>query len=112
MAFRRGEDGKWYAKWLHLYLSGQQSLFGGVQVEGNKASVKTLVRSIMSRDYLRVSYMAGLLKARADYVHDVSESLIVKPGENVTYLGVERPENMPSDYTIITLESLGSLIPG
>lgn len=113
VVFYRGEDGRWYAKWLHLYLRGQAAWGGGYRVEENKLTVKTLARSVMTREYLRVEFLAGLLRGKAD-------SVIVGDGDGtglpetgpVTYLGVAEPENpLPAGSAVYTLGNLAGLIP-
>ena len=86
LVFYRGEDGRWYAKWLHLSLRGRSAGWGGgVRVEENRLTSKLLTRSMMERDYLRVGYLAGLLRRKAS-------------GDGpVTYIGVEQPEDLPSE---------------
>jgi hypothetical protein len=101
LAFYRGEDGRWYAKWLHLYLRGRGNAWGGTRVEENRVTSRLLTQSVLERDYLRVGYLIGLLRRKASTGDDVP----------VTYIGVERPEDLPSDATVYTLASLASLIP-
>jgi hypothetical protein len=103
LVFYRGEDGRWYAKWLHLYLRGRQAAWGGgVRVEENRLTSKLLTRSMMERDYLRVGYLTGLLRRKAAQA----------AGDGpVTYIGVERPEDLPEGATVYTLANLASLIP-
>jgi hypothetical protein len=100
LVFYRGEDGQWYAKWLHLYLRGRQTAWGGgVRVEENRLTSRLLTRSMMERDYLRVGYLTGLLRRKAS-------------GDGpVTYIGVEQPEDLPANSTAYTLANLASLIP-
>jgi len=113
LVFYRGEDGKWYAKWVHLYLRGHLNFWGGAQVEQNKMSTALLARSVMEREYLRVSYIAEALKAKAQFLM-TPEGLAkngAPEGSEVTYIGIEQPEGLPQDARVITLENLGSLIP-
>jgi hypothetical protein len=110
LVFYRGEDGNWRAKWLHFYLRGVPTWGGGVRVEENKLTVKILARSVLARDYLRVEYLAGLLRAKADAVTVVNgdgESF----GDMVTYLGVAAPPGLPDGSAAYTLGNLGALIP-
>lgn len=62
LAFLRGRDGSWRAKWLHLHLKGNPACN---QVEGNRVSVATLLRGIVERDYLTVRYLTDLMGGRA-----------------------------------------------
>ncbi len=61
LAFLRGEDGRWRAKWLHLYLKGRPSMN---VVQDSQLSTSLLARTVIERDYLRVAYLAGLMGAR------------------------------------------------
>jgi hypothetical protein len=102
LVFYRGEDGQWYAKWLHLYLRGRQTVWGGgVRVEENRLTSRLLTSSMMERDYLRVGYLTGLLRRKATESGDGP----------VTYIGVEQPEDPPENSTVYTLANLASLIP-
>jgi hypothetical protein len=105
LVFFRGDDGAWYAKWLHLQLRGRAEAFGGVRVEENKVTSELLARSVMARDYLRVGYLAGLLQARA----------AARPqarGGPVTWIGVDEPEEvLPEGSVVYTPGNLASLIP-
>jgi hypothetical protein len=116
LVFYRGEDGSWWAKWLHFYLRGTPTWGDGVRVEENKLTVKILARSVLARDYLRVEYLAGLLRAKADAVTVVNgdaESLadVVQGAGPVTYLGVAEPPGLPDGSAAYTLGNLGALIP-
>jgi hypothetical protein len=62
LAFMRGDDGRWRAKWLNLYLRGEPQFN---RIEENKVSASLLARAIIERDYLRVDYLTGLLAAAA-----------------------------------------------
>jgi hypothetical protein len=109
LVFYRGEDGRWYAKWLHLYLRGRPSGWGGTRVEENRVTSKLLTQSILDRDYLRVGYLVDLLRRKA------SATAIPAAGTGddvpVTYIGVEQPEDLPPESTVYTLANLASLIP-
>jgi hypothetical protein len=110
LVFMRGEDGAWYAKWLHLYLRGHGSAtWGGPanQVEGGQVTTSLLARSIVERDYLRVGYLADLWRRKGCAV-----SAAVDPdGDPVIYLGLEQPESLPEGSEVFTLDRLGDLIP-
>jgi hypothetical protein len=116
LVFYRGEDGNWWAKWLHFYLRGTPTWGGGVRVEENKLTVKLLARSVLARDYLRVGYLAGLLRAKADAVTIVSgdgdpSGDVLQGAGPVTYLGVAEPPGLPDGSTVYTLGNLGALVP-
>jgi hypothetical protein len=110
LVFMRGEDGAWYAKWLHMYLRGHGSAtWGGPtnQVEGGRVTATMLARSVVERDYLRVGYLLDLWRRKGCEVLGA----IPDDGEPVTYIGLECPENLPAGSEIFTLERLGDLIP-
>lgn len=107
LAFRRAEDGSWHAKWLHLYLKGHPSQN---QVEGNRATVATLMRGIVEREQLNVRYLTGLMAdAGATVTPWDGETVLDVP---VTYIGLSRPEGLHPDSRVITPENLRDLIPG
>jgi hypothetical protein len=115
VAFLRGEDGRWRAKWLHFYLKGRPVMN---VVQGNRISASLLARTVIERDYLRVGYLAGLMGARsADGAFlqaappgDLAAAVKDAPGP-VTYIGLDRPEGLPQDAAVFTLANLASLIP-
>ncbi|WP_182906919.1 TerD family protein [Microbispora sp. H13382] len=98
LVFLRGDDGAWRVKWLHLYLSGSP---GFNQVEGNRVTTSLLVRSIVERDYLRVGYLAALLRAR---------SSVSVEGGHVTYIGLDAPADLPEGARVYTPATLHELI--
>jgi hypothetical protein len=116
LAFLRGEDGRWRAKWLHFYLKGRASMN---VVQDSRLSTSLLARTVIERDYLRVAHLAGLMGARtADraFVRAATpDSLAIAvtgaPGP-VTYIGLDRPEGLPEDAAVFTLANLAGLIPG
>ncbi|MFF7387804.1 TerD family protein [Streptomyces scabiei] len=107
LVFRRGEDGRWRAKWLHLYLKGISS---ANRVEENQASVSKLVRAVVEREQLTVGYLIDLMTGE-DTVMELWDGSSA-PVEPVTYIGLERPEGLHPDSRVITLENLRDLIPG
>ncbi|WP_285785101.1 hypothetical protein [Microbispora sp. NBRC 16548] len=96
LVFLRGDDDAWRVKWLHLYLSGYPAFN---QVEGNRVTASLLVRSIVERDYLRVGYLADLLRAKSS------------TGGQVTYIGLEAPADLSEGARIYTPATLHELIP-
>ena len=110
LVFIRGEDGGWYAKWLHLYLRGHGSAtWGGPtnQVEGGRVTASLLARSVVERDYLRVGYLADLWRRKGSLVTPEADL----SGGPVTYVGLEQPENLPEGSEVYALDRLGNLIP-
>ncbi|MEU1554965.1 hypothetical protein ABZ517_19900 [Streptomyces scabiei] len=106
LVFRRGDDGRWRAKWLHLYLRGVTE---ANRVEENQVSVSKVVRAVVEREQLTVAYLIDLM-SDGDTVVDLWDGRSVPDGP-VTYLGLERPEGLHPDSRIITLENLRDLIP-
>lgn len=115
VVFVRGDDGGWSARWLHLYVRGR-SLAN--RVEENRAGAALLVRSIVLRDYLRISYLVDRLRAKArrctSYAPDSAPDARA-PGTGwdgpVTFIGLDRPEDLPDGSREITLGRLSELIP-
>ncbi|MFD8153302.1 hypothetical protein ACFV28_21465 [Streptomyces sp. NPDC059720] len=106
LAFRQEDDGRWSARWLHLYLRGVAS---ANRVEENQVSVSKAVRALVEREYLTVRYLAGLLSGGATAVELWDGGAV--PDEPVTYIGLERPEGLAAGSRVITLENLRDLIP-
>jgi hypothetical protein len=104
LAFQRGADGRWRAKWLHLYLRGTPT---SNRVEGNRVSVATLLRGIMEREQLTVRYLTDLMDATTTTLWDGK----TVPEGPVTYVGLQRPDGLHPESRILTLENLGDLIP-
>ncbi|MBA2807803.1 TerD family protein [Streptomyces sp. KM273126] len=107
LVFQHGEDGRWRAKWLHLYLKGISS---ANRVEENQVSVSKVVRAIVEREQLTVGYLIDLMSGDTTTV-DLWDGEPL-PDEPVMYIGLERPEGLHPDSRIITLENLRDLIPG
>ncbi|WP_053846288.1 TerD family protein [Streptomyces sp. NRRL B-24085] len=106
LAFRRGQDGSWHAKWLHLYLKGHPEYN---RVEGNRVSVATLLRAVVEREQLTVGYLTALMANRGTDVAAWDPESV--PEGPVTYIGLERPEGLHPDSVVITPENLRDLIP-
>ncbi|MFI6688370.1 hypothetical protein [Streptomyces sp. NPDC050485] len=107
LAFVRGDDGRWRAKWLHLYLKGNPN---ANRVEGNRISVATLLRGIVERDHLTVRYLTDLMADRATNTMLWDGTTV--PDGPVTYIGLERPDGLHPASRIVTPENLRDLIPG
>lgn len=106
LAFRRGADGRWRAKWLHLYLKGTPT---SNRVEGNRVSVATLLRGIVEREQLTVRYLTELM-ADGTTTTTLWDGKTVPEGP-VTYIGLQRPDGLHPESRIVTLENLRDLIP-
>lgn len=116
LVFYRGEDGQWYAKWLHLYLRGRQAAWGGgVRVEENHLTSRLLTSSMMEHDHLRVGYLIGILRRKATQAAQSTNATQAADATNgtkatdasgdgpVTYIGVDQPEELPANSTVYTL---------
>lgn len=106
LVFLRGADGRWRAKWLHLYLTGSPSYN---TVEGNRVTVAMLMRAIVDHEQLTVRYLVELMTGSATTV-TVWDGKTVPAGP-VTYIGLERPEKLHPGSRIVTPENLRDLIP-
>ncbi|PWJ03990.1 hypothetical protein DKG34_29410 [Streptomyces sp. NWU49] len=107
LVFRREDDGRWRAKWLHLYLKG---ISYANRVEQNQVSVSKVVRALVEREYLTVRHLVDLMHGDTTAV-DLWDGGPV-PDEPVTYIGLERPKGLHPDSRVVTLENLRDLIPG
>ncbi|MEV7213422.1 TerD family protein [Kitasatospora cineracea] len=105
LVFERREDGRWYARWLHVHLRGEPS---ANQVEGHRSTVADLLRAGAGRSHLTVRHLLGLMAANGAEVETWDGRL---PDGPVTYLGLERPDGLPEGSVAITPENLRDLIP-
>ncbi|MER5355332.1 hypothetical protein ABT093_34040 [Kitasatospora sp. NPDC002551] len=106
LAFLRGADGRWRAKWLHLHLVGMPA---ANRVEENQLSVATLLRGVVERDYLTVRHLTDLMGQRAASVTLWDGAAV--PAGPVTYIGLERPEGLHPDSRVVTPGNLRDLVP-
>ena len=106
LVFLRGDDGRWRAKWLHLYLKGSPS---ANRVEGNRVTVATLLRGIVEREQLTVRHLVGLMTGEATTVTLWDGETI--PDEPVTFIGMRRPAELAAGSLVVTPENLRDLIP-
>lgn len=106
LVFQRGEDDRWSARWLHLTLRGAPQFN---QVEANRVSTALLVRALVERHHLPVGGLLRLLEARTG-----REARDHVPGtvydEVVTFVGVERPEGLPSGSEVVSPAGLVDLV--
>jgi len=106
VVFICGEDGRWSAKWTHLY---QRGAGWGNRVEANRMSTALLAQSIVQREYLPVSYLVGMMAAKVGgYVEYAADLQFDGP---VTFIGLRAPEGLPEGSTVVTLDTLHQLIP-
>lgn len=106
LVFFRGGDDRWWAKWMHLGVRGRD---WGNQTETTGLGTSALVRGIVERRFLLLSYLVKLLCAKAETY------ALYEPGmeltEPVTFVGIERPEGLPEGSDVLTLGRLNELIP-
>lgn len=106
LVFLRGDDGRWRAKWLHLYLKGSPS---ANRVEENRVTVANLLRGIVERRQLTVRHLVDLMTGEATEVTLWDGETV--PDGPVTYIGLRRPDELPEGSRIVSLENLRDLIP-
>ena len=106
LVFLRGDDGRWRAKWLHLYLKGSPS---ANRVEENRVTVANLLRGIVEREQLTVRHLVDLMSGEATKVTLWDGETV--PDGPVTFIGMSRPAELPAGSLVVTLENLRDLIP-
>jgi hypothetical protein len=106
LAFMRGDDGRWRAKWLNLYLRGAARFN---RIEENKVSASLLARAIIERDYLRVGYLTDLMARGGAAVLVLGRDPV--PAVPVTFVGLDRPDGLADGSAAYTLQNLSDLIP-
>lgn len=114
LAFARGEDGTWSARWMHLFLRADEQ-FNRVEKTGIPGNL--LARGVLSRRYLTVGHLVDLMAERGVRVREAGP-LTAEEAEGlekgtlrVGYLGTELPEGLPEGVEAITLPTLASLLP-
>jgi hypothetical protein len=105
LVFQRGQDKQWSALWLHLFLPGLRS---GNRVEGHRIVATKLVRAMAEREYLRVRYLVDLMAGKGPEIA-LWDGQTTQ--EQVTLLGIARPEGLPAGSVAFTSENLRELIP-
>lgn len=96
VAFARQADGSWEAKWLNMFLNGHPAMN---RVEGNRVSTSMLVKALMSRQFLPVTYLTDLWQQKAK---DTMQPVV--------YIGLELGE-ISSGARVYTLSNLTEIIP-
>ncbi len=106
LVFIKDEFGNWSAQWLHLFINGF-STFN--RVEEHMDTISALTQSMIERKYLKIDYLTKLFEARADTIVKYDTSCeFDKP---ITFIGLEKPENLPEGSKTYTLNNLHELIP-
>ncbi len=101
----RQADGTWSARWMHLNLAGRLQFN---RAEANSRNTSLLVQAVAQRRYLQIPYLEGLLRARGTAVHE--DLAGVDTGLPLTYLGLDRPEELPEGATLLTPATLPELL--
>lgn len=106
LAFARGDDGRWSAHWLHLYVRGTS---WRNTVETNRVTTALLARGIVSRRYLKMTHLLDLMTELAGWVETYDPG--TKWTAPVTYVGIEHSDALPPGSDVYTLDRLPALIP-
>ncbi|MFJ7070911.1 hypothetical protein [Streptomyces sp. NPDC101115] len=106
LVFQRDDEGRWHARWLHLYLKGEPA---ENRVEENLVTFAVLVRGLVERTPLTVRHLTELM-TRAGARTEAWDGRTL-PEEPVTFIGLERPEGLPAGSRVITPENLRDLVP-
>ncbi|WMX44428.1 hypothetical protein RGF97_05545 [Streptomyces roseicoloratus] len=106
LAFQRDEEGRWKARWLHLYLRGEPQ---ENRVEENVLTFAVLLRGLVERTPLTVRHLTELMTGAGARTEPWDGRTV--PDEPVTFIGLERPDGLPAGSRVITPENLRDLIP-
>ncbi|APE26609.1 MULTISPECIES: hypothetical protein [Streptomyces] len=106
LAFRRNDEGRWHAHWLHLYLRGTPS---ANRVEEHRVSIAVLLRGLMGRTPLTVGHLVALMEESGTETTVWDGSTV--PEAPVTYIGLERPDGLAPGSRVFTPENLRDLLP-
>lgn len=106
LVFIRDADG-WVAKWMHLHLNGMS---WSNRVEANRLSTALLVQGVVGRQYLTVRYLVELMQGNASGVTWWAPDMPFDD-EPVTFIGLERPPQLPECLDVYDLNRLAELIP-
>ncbi|MFF0484737.1 hypothetical protein [Streptomyces sp. NPDC004435] len=106
VAFRRDEEGRWHAHWLHLCLRGTPS---ANRVEDHRVSLAVLLRGVVEHQPVTVRHIIELLRESGAEITEWSGGAV--PEEPVTYLGLDRPVGLAPGSRVVTPENLRDLIP-
>ncbi|WP_254047549.1 hypothetical protein, partial [Streptomyces aureus] len=106
LAFRRDDEGRWHAHWLHLYLRGTPS---ANRVEGHRVSIAVLLRGLMGRASLTVGHLVALMEQSGARTTLWDGRTV--PDAPVTYIGLERPDGLAPGSRVFTPENLRDLLP-
>ncbi|MET9675550.1 hypothetical protein ABZY68_20995 [Streptomyces sp. NPDC006482] len=106
LAFRRDDEGRWHAHWLHLYLRGTPS---ANRVEEHRVSIAVLLRGLFGRTPLTVRHLVALMEESGAPMTLWDGHTL--PDAPVTYIGLERPDGLAPGSRVLTPENLRDLLP-
>ncbi|MFD3660818.1 hypothetical protein ACFWVF_09470 [Streptomyces sp. NPDC058659] len=106
LAFRRDDEGRWHAHWLHLYLRGRPS---ANRVEEHRVSIALLLRGLLGRTPLTVRHLVALMEESGAPTTLWDGRTL--PDAPVTYIGLERPDGLAPGSRVVTPENLRDLLP-
>ncbi|WP_406064678.1 hypothetical protein OG462_37010 [Streptomyces sp. NBC_01077] len=106
LAFRRDDEGRWHAHWLHLYLRGTPS---ANRVEEHRVSIAVLLRGLFGRTPLTVRHLVALMEESGAPTTLWDGRTL--PDAPVTYIGLERPDGLAPGSRVLTPENLRDLLP-
>ncbi|MCY9782744.1 TerD family protein [Nocardiopsis sp. EMB25] len=112
LMFSRGEDGRWTARWLHLFLPGR---IGFNRVEETGVSASAIARALTEHESRTVGDLLDAMarsgaEVRAFDADGVAEETVPE-GRRWVYVGLERPDGLPEGTEVFTTRELGSLLP-
>ncbi|MGA5063754.1 hypothetical protein ACPB9E_08210 [Streptomyces exfoliatus] len=106
LAFRRDDEGRWHAHWLHLYLRGAPS---ANRVEEHRVTIAVVMRALLGRTHLTVRHLVALMEESG--AKTTLWDGRTAPEGPVTYIGLERPEGLAPGSRVLTPENLRDLLP-
>lgn len=106
LVFERDDSGRYHAVWMNLTVTGAE---WGNRVERHRLSTSDLVRSLVHRHYLRMSYLVDAMRPRAAAFTEWSEGAEYEGP--LTFIGLTRPEGLPEGSDVYTLDRWNQLVP-
>jgi stress response protein SCP2 len=105
MVIIRNDDG-WNVKWIDLNCKG---MINCNRIEQNRFSTSLLAKSITEKEYLSMDYLTDIYKSKAENIYTSSHKNL--PQKDVVYIGMSKPESIPSENKFYILTNLKDLIP-
>lgn len=104
LVFQKQGSG-WVAYWMRMYLKGSPRFN---RVEENKVNTTLLARAIVEREYIYMSYVVNLLRAKCAEVKYTSGNIATD--NPIIYIGLTVPENLPKGSKVYTLSNLHEIV--